>query len=78
MTIMAMMKRKSCVQKGLAMNNISAECLEQNDAKEEVLHLIRGDVDGEKYKIKFYALCPMTAIKVARNLPITFWERDES
>ena len=60
------------------MNNLSAECIEQNDAKKEVLHRIRGDVDGTKYKIQFNAPCPMTAIKIARNLPIACWERDDS
>lgn len=78
MMIMAMMKRKSYAQKGLAMNNLSAECIEQNDAKEKVLHRIRGDIDGMKYKIQFSAPCPMTAIEIARSVPISYWERDES
>jgi hypothetical protein len=60
------------------MNNLSAECIEQNDAKEKVLHRIRGDVNGTKYKTHFNAPCPMTAIEIARNLPIACWERDDS
>ena len=60
------------------MNNLSAECIEQNDAKEKVLHRIRGDIDGEKYKIQFNAPCPMTAIEIARSVPIACWERDDS
>jgi hypothetical protein len=71
-----MMKRRSYAQKGLAMNNLSAECIEQNDAKEKVLHVIRGDIDGEKYKIQFSAPCPMTAIKIARCVPIAYWEKE--
>ena len=78
MMIMVTMKRKSYAQKGLAMNNLSAECIEQNDAKEKVLHRIRGDIDGMKYKIQFSAPCPMTAIEIARSVPIAYWERDES
>ena len=58
------------------MNNLSAECIEQNDAKEKVLHVIRGDIDGEKYKIQFSAPCPMTSIKIARCVPIAYWEKE--
>jgi hypothetical protein len=58
------------------MNNLSAECIEQNDAKEKVLHLIRGDVGGVKYKIQFSAPCPMTAIKIARCVPLAYWEKE--
>jgi hypothetical protein len=76
MMTMAMMKRRSYAQKGLAMNNLSAECIEQNDAKAKVLHVIRGDIDGEKYKIQFSAPCPMTAIKIARCVPIAYWEKE--
>ena len=76
MMTMAMMKRKSCVQKGVAMNNLSAECIEQNDAKEKVLHVVRGDVDGTKYKIQFSASCPVQAIEIARFVPIAYWEKE--
>jgi hypothetical protein len=58
------------------MNNLSAECIEQNDAKEKVLHLIRGDEDGVKYKIKFSASCPMQAIEIARFVPLVYWEME--
>jgi hypothetical protein len=76
MMTMVMMKKRSYVQKGLAVNNLIAECIEQNDAKEKVLHLIRGDIDGEKYKIQFSASCPMTAIKIARCVPLAYWEKE--
>ena len=58
------------------MNNLSAECIEQNDAKEKVLHLVRGDVDGTKYKIQFSASCPVQAIEIARFVPIAYWEKE--
>jgi hypothetical protein len=58
------------------MNNLWAECIEQDDAKEKVLHVIRGDIDGVKYKIQFSALCPMTAIKIARCVPLVYWEQE--
>ena len=76
MMITVTMKKRSYVQKGLAVNNLSAECIEQNDAKEKVLHLIRGDEDGVKYKIQFSAPCPMTAIKIARCVPLAYWEKE--
>jgi hypothetical protein len=58
------------------MNNLSAECIEQDDAKEEVLHLVHGELDGVKYKIKLTSMCPMTAINVARFVPLVYWEME--
>jgi len=58
------------------MNNLSAECIEQDDAKEKVLHLVRGELDGVKYKIKLTSECPMTAIHVARFVPLVYWEME--
>jgi len=58
------------------MNNLSAECIEQDDAKAQVLHRIRGEYDGVKYKIQFSAPCPMTAINIAREVPIQYWEKE--
>jgi hypothetical protein len=58
------------------MNNLWSECIEQNDAKEKVLHRIHGELDGVKYKIQFSAPCPMTAIKIARCVPFAYWEKE--
>jgi hypothetical protein len=57
------------------MDGLWSECIEQNDAKEKVLHRVHGTLDGVKYKIQFSAPCPMTAIKIARCVPIVFWEK---
>lgn len=76
MTITVTMKRRSCAQKGVVMNNLWSECVEQNDAKEKVLHRIHGELDGVKYKIQFTAPCPMTAIKIARFIPLVYWEME--
>ena len=57
-------------------NNLIAECIEQDDAQEKVLHHIRGDIDGVKYKIQFSAPCPMTAIQIARWVPLVYWEKE--
>lgn len=60
----------------MEMNNLSAECIEQNDAQEKVLHLVRGTFEGVKYKIQFSASCPMMAIDIARFIPVQFWEKE--
>lgn len=58
------------------MNNLWAECIEQDDTKKQVLHQVHTTVDGEKYKLTFKALCPMTAIAVAREVPLKYWEKE--
>jgi hypothetical protein len=58
------------------MNNLFAECIEQNDAQEKVLHRVHGTLDGVKYKIQFSAPCPLTAIKIAIEVPIQYWEKE--
>jgi hypothetical protein len=58
------------------MNSLWSECIEQNDAQARVLHQVHCTLDGVKYKIKFSAPCPMTAIKIAREVPLTYWEKE--
>lgn len=58
------------------MNNFWSECIEQDDGKEEVMHEVHASFDGVKYKIKFTAPCPMTAIHIAKFIPITYWEME--
>jgi hypothetical protein len=58
------------------MESLWSECIEQDDAKEKVLHRIHGTLDGVKYKIQFTAPCPMTAIKIARFVPLAYWEKE--
>jgi hypothetical protein len=57
------------------MNNFWAECIEQDDSKEQVMHQVHATYHDEKYTIKFKALCPMTAIEIAKSIPITYWEK---
>jgi hypothetical protein len=51
-----------------------AICIEQNDEYKKVLHEVRNTVDGKEYRIVFSAECPMTAIKIANEVPLTYWE----
>jgi hypothetical protein len=58
------------------MNNLWAECIEQDDSKEQVMHQVHAIYHDEKYTIKLKALCPMTAIAIAREVPIQYWEKE--
>jgi len=56
------------------MNSIWSECIEQDDNSEKVMHEVHGILDGVKYRLKLKALCPMTAIEIARRVPLIYWE----
>jgi hypothetical protein len=58
------------------MNNLWSECIEQDDTQAKVLHRVYGTLDGVKYKIQFSAPCPMTAIKIANEIPDQYWEKE--
>mgnify|MGYP003347563071 FL=1 len=58
------------------MNNLWSECIEQDDERELVMHEVHGSLDGVKYMLKFKAPCPMTAIEIARQVPIQYWEKE--
>jgi hypothetical protein len=51
-----------------------ATCIQQDDAKDKVLHRVTNTVDGRDYQIIFSAECPVTAMKIAREVPLTYWE----
>lgn len=51
-----------------------ATCIQQDDNAKQVLHEVRNTIDGREYRIVFSAECPMTAIKIAREVPLTYWE----
>lgn len=51
-----------------------ATCIEQDDNARKVLHEVRNTIDGKEYRITFSAECPMTAIKIAYEVPLTYWE----
>lgn len=53
---------------------MEARCIEQNDSKKHVNHEVFDVVDGKTYRIVISAECPITAIKVARFVPLTYWE----
>ena len=54
---------------------MQARCIEQNDAKSHVNHEVLDTLEGSEYRIVISAECPMTAIKIAREVPITYWEK---
>ena len=51
-----------------------ATCIQQDDSAKQVLHEVRNTIDGREYRIVFSAECPMTAIKIANEVPLTYWE----
>ncbi len=51
-----------------------ATCIRDNRWSKHVLHEVRNTFDGKEYRIVFSAECPMTAIKIAREVPLTYWE----
>ena len=56
------------------MDSLWSECIEQDDNKGKVMHEVHGTLDGVQYKIRFNAPCPMTAIEIARRVPLIYWE----
>jgi hypothetical protein len=57
------------------MRIISSRCIEQNDSLEEVMHEVYGSLSGELYIAHFKASCPISAMDIARSLPLTKWEK---
>ena len=51
-----------------------ATCIEDNDEAKRVLHEVRNTVDGKDYRITLSAECPVTAMKIANEVPLTYWE----
>ena len=51
-----------------------ATCIEDNRWAKLVLHEVRNTVDGKDYRITLSAECPVTAIKIAHEVPLTYWE----
>ena len=52
-----------------------AKCIEQNDSKSHVRHEVINTFDGKQYRLELSAKCPMTAIKIANEVPLTYWEQ---
>ena len=51
-----------------------ATCIEDNDEAKQVLHEVHNTVDGKDYRITLSAECPVTAMNIAREVPLTYWE----
>jgi len=62
------------VNKIRVQNNMQAECIQQDDAKSHVLHRVTSTIDGKDYQLVFNAQCPVTAMEIAREVPLAYWE----
>ena len=55
---------------------MTSRCIEQDDSKTHVLHEVHTVADGLTHKITLSAVCPMTAVEIAREIPLEHWEVD--
>jgi len=53
-----------------------ATCIEDNDNKSHVLHEVRQTLDGLSYSITLSAEAPDLALKIAREIPLTYWKEE--
>jgi len=51
-----------------------ATCIEHNDDKSHVLHEVHQSLDGVLYVITISAEAPDLALKIAREIPLTYWK----
>jgi hypothetical protein len=51
-----------------------ATCIEHNDGKSHVLHKVHQSIDGVLYIITISAEAPDIALKIANEIPLTYWE----
>jgi hypothetical protein len=51
-----------------------ATCIEMNDDKSHVLHEVCNMFDGKKYTITLSAEAPDLALKIAQEIPLTYWK----
>lgn len=54
-----------------------ATCIEQDDNKSHVLHEVCSVFDGKKYTITLSAEAPDVALRIAGEIPITYWKEIE-
>jgi len=57
-------------------NMMTSRCIEQDDSKTHVLHEVHTVADGLTHRITLSAVCPMTAVEIAREIPLEHWEVD--
>jgi hypothetical protein len=53
-----------------------ATCIEMNDDKSHVLHKVEQTLDGLSYSITLSAEAPDLALKIAREIPLTYWKEE--
>jgi hypothetical protein len=53
-----------------------ATCIEDNDGESHVLHEVRQTLDGMRYSITLSAEAPDLALKIAREIPLTYWKEE--
>jgi hypothetical protein len=53
-----------------------ATCIEMNDDKSHVLHEVKQTLDGLSYSITLSAEAPDLALKIAREIPLTYWKEE--
>jgi hypothetical protein len=55
---------------------MTSRCIEQDGSKTHVLHEVHTVADGLTHRITLSAVCPMTAVEIAREIPLEHWEVD--
>jgi len=55
-------------------NKMIATCIEDNDGESHVLHEVRQTIDCVTYSIMLSAEAPDLALKIAREIPLTYWK----
>lgn len=53
-----------------------ATCIEDNDGESHVLHEVRQTIDCITYSITLSAEAPDLALKIAREIPLTYWKQE--
>lgn len=53
-----------------------ATCIEDNADKSHVLHEVKQTLDGLSYSITLSAEAPDLALKIAREIPLTYWKEE--
>ena len=51
-----------------------ATCIEDNDGKSHVLHEVKQTLDGLSYSITLSAEAPDLALRIAQEIPLTYWK----
>jgi hypothetical protein len=51
-----------------------ATCIEHNDSESHVLHEVHQSLDGVLYTITLLAEAPDLALRIAQEIPLTYWK----